>query len=281
MQYTQTNNSATLLIHTCDRYEFLYKGFEIFFNLYWDSKIPTTNYFATEEKSPSVTNFKTIRSGKGEWSDRLIQLLTHDIKEDYIIYMQEDMWLTKPVNYQILRQLIDYTIQNSLDCVKLHSSEVYTTIPTGITIHGLALNIIDNKKSKYLMSHQITLWKKDYLLKQLQPNEHPWRNERRATKRMKNENPILYQIDLFAENGKAAINQNQNPTIRSEYFTISHNGILDTQIQYFIRQLHQQNLEIEYANQLQHHFENSLTHDGKTKPRKEDILQRLKHWLKL
>lgn len=39
-----------LLVHSCDRYELLYKGFEYFFSKYWDFDVKCKYYFATEEK---------------------------------------------------------------------------------------------------------------------------------------------------------------------------------------------------------------------------------------
>ena len=82
---------VALLVHSCYRYEFLYKGFEYFFSRHWDFSIPCNYYFATEEIDANIHGFKNIKSGKGEWSDRLIKLLRDNIKEGYILYFQEDM----------------------------------------------------------------------------------------------------------------------------------------------------------------------------------------------
>jgi hypothetical protein len=35
-----------------------------------------------------------------------------------------------------------------------------------------------------------------------------------------------------------------------------------------------------YASELQHHFDDQLTHDGKAKPRKEDVFKKIKNWFK-
>ena len=35
-----------------------------------------------------------------------------------------------------------------------------------------------------------------------------------------------------------------------------------------------------YAAELQHHYDNKLTHDGKPKPRKDDLFKKLKRLLK-
>ena len=103
--YNLKSNAVALLVHACDRYEILYKGFEIFFHRYWDHRITTSNYFATEEKDTEPEGFIALKSGKGEWSDRLIKLLKDQIVEDYVIYMQEDMWLSKPVDYLFFENL--------------------------------------------------------------------------------------------------------------------------------------------------------------------------------
>lgn len=175
-------NDVALLVHSCDRYELLYKGFEFFFSKYWNFDVDCNYYFATEGKDVTINRFKTICSGKGEWSDRLVYLLKNCINEPYILYLQEDMWLNKAVNPLFFNQLFKTVISNKWQQVKLHSSNVYTTISTDTFIEGFGVTIIDNAKSDFLMSHQITLWDKEFFLKQLQKREHPWRNERKATK---------------------------------------------------------------------------------------------------
>ncbi|MDQ3845508.1 MAG: hypothetical protein M3342_16090 [Bacteroidota bacterium] len=276
-----TTNNVALLVHSCDRYELLYKGFAFFFRKYWDFDINCSYYFATEEKNVVIKGFENIRSGKGEWADRLVFLLKEKIREDYVLYFQEDMWLNKKVNARFFNQLFELTIRNNWQQVKLHSSEVYKTIPTNIFIEGFNITMIDNYNSGFLMSHQVTLWNKDFLLKQLHKKEHPWRNERKGTKRLKKLNPEIYHVDYFSENGKAEINKNNNPILRSEYRTISNNAVLNGNVEPFIEQLLKGDKEDqEYSTTLEHNYKNKLTHDGKIRPLKTDLFKRTKNWLK-
>lgn len=266
-------------MHSCDRYEFLYKGFEYFFSRYWDFNIPCNYYFATEEKKVTIHGFENIQSGKGPWADRLSVLLKK-IPEEYILYFQEDMWLTKVINPAFFTQLFKLAVQNDWKQVKLHSSEVYKTMPTSLFIEGFNIAKADNAASQFLMSHQVTLWNKFFFLEQLKKNEHPWRNERRGTKRLKKLNPEILHADYFAENGKPEININNNPVLRSEYQTISQNGILSPNVLPFISILKKGNKdEKEYAEKLYFHYERQLTHDGQPKPRKEDIFKKVKKWI--
>ena len=270
-----------LIVHSCDRYEFLYKGFEFFFSKYWDFSINCNYYFATEEKMVSIEGFENIRSGKGEWADRLSTLLREKISEKYILYFQEDMWINKKVNADFFNTLFELTKKNNWRLVKLHSSEVYTTNPTTNFIEGFNISKINNNRSDFLMSHQVSLWNKNFLLEQLHKKEHPWRNERKGTKRLKKLNPEIFQVDYFAENGNKEININNNPVLRSEYQTISVNGILNHNIKSYIEALSDSDpVSKDYAAQLEYNYLNRLTHDGKPKPKKVDIFKRIKNWVK-
>lgn len=273
-------NNVAVLVHSCDRYDFLYKGFDFFFSKYWDFGINCNYYFATEEKNASLLNFENIKSGKGEWSDRLAFLLKEKIKEKYIVYFQEDMWLNKKVNAAFFNQLFDLAEQKKWKQIKLHSSEVYQTSATDDFIEGFNIARVNNSSSDFLMSHQVTMWDKEFLLQQLCKGEHPWRNERKGTKRLKKLNPDIFQVDYFAENEKKEINKNNMPVLRSAYDTISLNAVLSENIKPYINELMNAGLKHQqYGEELEYHFKNKITHDGKAKPKKTDIFKRIKNFV--
>jgi hypothetical protein len=274
-----TQKNVALIVHSCDRYELLFEGFERFFLKYWNFDIACNYYFATEEKESTIKGFKNIRSGKGEWSDRLAYLLKECITEPYVLYFQEDMWLNKPVNPLFFNQLFEIVVSEGWLQVKLHSSGIYKTVATPKFIEGFNVTLLDNAASEFLMSHQVTLWNKEFLLKQLQKKEHPWRNERKATKRLKKINPEIYHIDYFAENGGLEINNNSNPILRSEYLTISDNGTLHENVKRYIKEMEADENTQSYALKLKYNFQNNLTHDGQAKPRKVDVFKQFKNWL--
>jgi hypothetical protein len=277
---TKNNPHFALLVHTCDRYQFLYQGFSAFFNKYWDFNIPCNYYFATENLDVNIEGFKNIRSGSGQWSDRLAYLLRNEIKEKYVIYFQEDMWLSKPVSPTFFTELFTLIEANNWKQIKLTSSDVYHTNTTGIEVEGFTIAQLDNEKSGYLMSHQVTIWDREYLLNQLPKDEHPWRNERKGTKRLKRLNPQIFQVDYFSENGHPEINANPNAALRSGYQTVSQNSALNDRVLPYIDELKGDASHADYASELQHHFDDQLTHDGKAKPRKEDVFKKIKNWFK-
>lgn len=266
-----------LVVHTCDRYEFLYTGFAIFFKKFWDYRTNCNYYFATEEKDICLDKFTNIKSGKGSWSDRLRYLLEYEIKEEYILYMQEDMWLSNNTNSNFFNKTFDLFIQNNWKMLKLHSSNTYTTQRTDFFVEGFNIAEICKEKSDYLMSHQITLWNKKFLSEQLHKNEHPWRNERKGTKRLKKSNHKIYQADYFSDNDSETINNNENNVVRSSYKTVSLNGKLNGNIEFFLPLLDTHDkLHNDYKLKLENHYINQLTHDGLKEPRKEDIFKKLK-----
>jgi len=278
-----SEHNVALIVHTCDRYAFLYKGFGIFFSRYWDNAANCNYYFATETSDFYFGNFQNIQSGKGEWADRLAFVLREKIREKYILYFQEDMWLTRPTQASFFNQLFELAEKNDWQQVKLHSSNTYITEPGNLFINGFQIATLDNARSGFLMSHQVTLWNKDFLLAQLCKNEHPWRNERRGTQRLKKLNPQIRQADYFSENGKPENNRNKAGALGSAYQTVSVNGTLGSPVQFYIGELlnnpaHQQHME--YGLQLQHNYQQQLTHDGLAKPRKTDIFKRIKNLIR-
>lgn len=275
---TESRHEVALIVHSCDRYELLYPGFYHFFVKHWDFNIPCTCYFITEEIDVSFEHFVNIKTGKGEWSDRL-KIALSAIPEQYVLYFQEDMWLTQNCNPDFFSELFAWFCKNHLALVKLHSAAIYSTHATDRYIHGLNVAKLDNAASRYLMSHQVTLWDKSFLNEQLYTNEHPWRNERRATKRLRVINPEIYHIDYFAENGYDSINVNRDNSVRSSYSCVSVNGTLNDRSWSFIQELKNSNQEelAKYGLVLERHYKLGLTHDGLAKPRKDGIFKKIKN----
>lgn len=268
-------NEIALVVHACDRYRLLFDGFSHFFHQHWPATNRIQCYFLTEEMDYPSPGFTNLKTGRAEWSDRL-RMGLEQLAEPFVIYLQEDMWFNRPVPGPLLAELLDFTLAEKPQLLKLHSSEVYHTQPTEKVFGGLRLARVDNQKSKFLMSHQASIWQREFLISQLAVGEHPWRNERKATKRMRRLNPPIFQIDLFAENGKPALNDNPSAAARSEYQAVSVNGMLNTNALPFITELLAAPAAPlrAYGRRLQHHFDQRLTHDGLPPPKKPGFMKK-------
>lgn len=165
-------NNLSILIHSFNQYSNLWKGCsEGWRNHYGQENV----YFGTDLPTESHDYVgKLIFSGPGEWSDRLTKLLVQ-IPTDYVLYAQEDHWPVKsPPN---LSEMLKIVSENDLFRLQLGMVNRF------YTLSGSKIPLFFDPNSKYLVSHQPSIWKKSFLLDCLKPNETPWENEYKGTLR--------------------------------------------------------------------------------------------------
>src|SRR3989304_6034140 len=168
--------NLSLLVHSFNQCEGGYDGELKGFHGNFDQYLPC--YFGTDTETHAdhdFRRFKVLYSGAGEWSDRLINLL-HKIPTEYVLYFQEDQWpCEKPPN---LSELLEIMQENGI--LRLQISPIVQFY----SLTGHKIPLFFHWKSKYLVSHQPSIWRKDFLLSCLEPNEDPWKNEYEGTKRL-------------------------------------------------------------------------------------------------
>lgn len=153
-------------------------------------------YWGTDERLRFVQEANTacglpcnvLFSGPGEWSDRLTRLL-HQIPTDYILYMQEDHWPRRePPD---LDQMMALVKEHDLWRLQLSPMTHFYSVRREGEL------LFFSPDSKYLVSHQPSIWKKDFLLSCLEPGESPWVNEYEGTKRLNNRPAIENRIAIY------------------------------------------------------------------------------------
>jgi len=170
------------IIHTCDKYEFCWDTWYRQFKLYWDSDIDV--YFVNESKDIDY-DLKQIKTGPGEWSDRLIKALDQ-LDYEYIFYMQEDAWMTRAVRFDYY-----YSVMKAyhMDALRLFPAK------------GKYYKITADKKfrgdSDYLVTHQPSIWRKSFLSECLIPSEDPWQNELKGTERIRGKGYDIRCADTY------------------------------------------------------------------------------------
>jgi hypothetical protein len=201
--------------------------------------------------------------------------------EDYIVYFQEDMWLKEKIEENTLEQLLTYVFLHKIEHLKLHNSDFYFPYHTATIINGLPLSILDNNQSRFLLSHQITLWHKTALLKQMPYVETAFQSERDGIIRIRKENLPVHQISLIRGN-ETIDESSKNSFGQSLYFAISSKSCLNEMALPYIRQLLQSGDEhlINYAKELQFHYDHHLTHDKKPDPRRKGAWKKVKRIVK-
>ena len=171
-----------IIVHTCDKYEFVWEGWYKTFKKHWDFDLGIDIYFTNEEKDVSFNGIKQLKTGEGEWSDRL-RTAFNSIPHKHIFYWQEDMWMKKP--------LTDFSTYYN-DFIKYNMDYLMFLVGQNLDNNYLSYeeNTIDDKYLKYnipnakwVIFHQPAIWKKEFFLKYLQHSEDPWVNEIEGTKR--------------------------------------------------------------------------------------------------
>jgi hypothetical protein len=168
--------NLSLLVHTFDGYKHLWPGYYKSFRENWNLLYPESYWGSDIETENKVGSpFNMLYSGHGEWSDRLRRLLVQ-IPSDYVLYMQEDHWpAQKPPDLSKLCNIIA-----KKDLLRLQISPI---VPF-YTLFSDENTLFFDENSKYLVSHQPSIWKKSFLLDCLKPGETPWQNEYKGTLRL-------------------------------------------------------------------------------------------------
>ena len=120
-----------------------------------------------------------------------------------------------------MTEVFEFARQQNINMLKLHCCNAYQLTPTDHWLGTARLSEL-SKKSPYLLSHQVTLWKKSFLQEVIPFGENPWQNEKYGTKRLKKSDSPIFQVDVFENNLNLHHNQNHPKHLISEY-----NGVAD------------------------------------------------------
>ena len=212
-------NKVSLLVHTFDGYQHFWPGMLYTLDFYWNfDSVPV--YFATEEMDRSSLKIDCkgidyqidprinfITAGKGEFSDRFIKAI-REIDSEWIIYIQEDMWLKRELSIDLINELIECAESENADSIKIHAVlyyyNQYRLEKTEYKIRGK--NVLRySQGDNFLLSHNATIWKKDYILRHQREGENPWENEIKGSERMSSEqhNHLHYNINWYCQPGMA------------------------------------------------------------------------------
>ena len=210
----------SLLVHTCDAYEKYWSGMFYTLDSYWNyDYIPV--YFANEEKPMSdividckgtpyrpdsrIKQILTGKTDKNGFSTRFIEAVKQ-VPSKYVLYIQEDMWLKRSLDKNLLQDLIKFMDDTNADSVRLHAKlwyyDSYLLAPTEHFIKGQRML---KTVGSNILSHNATIWRKGYILKNQLPGEDPWLNEEAGSKRMllDNNNNYHYNIHWYCQPGIA------------------------------------------------------------------------------
>ncbi len=185
-------SNLSVLIHTFNGYEWLWAGC---LKGWKEQSLPDElqMYWGTDTQAHGdhhFGRFRVIYSGEGNWSDRLVVLLSQ-IGTKYVFYAQEDHWPIKSV--PDLGKMMDLMVKNDLKRLQIAPKNKYYKLKEAKEFS------LFEPDSKYLVSHQPSIWERSFLLEQVRYAETPWINEYEGTKRLNNTTQGQ-KIGIFAHN---------------------------------------------------------------------------------
>lgn len=173
--------NITLLVGTCDKYNFLWKKFAMLFDKYWDKNLNISRYFLSETIEFNDYGFKSILPGKIPYSDCLKYALSM-VDTDYVLWMQDDYFLRKTIPRSRFEMYMSI-IENGVNRFGIHEdSNLYQKFHLIDNLYRLQQN------SLYTISMQASIWNKEFFKSCLitRGSENPWEFEISGSQRLNN-----------------------------------------------------------------------------------------------
>lgn len=184
---------VTILVSSCDRYAEFWQPFVQLLFKYWPSLQTYNNsipvVLITNTKSFSYPRIQVVRTGEdGGWSRNMLDALKQ-VKTKYVLYMQEDYFLSKTVDEKYLYYLLQKMKEQKIAYIEVNNGSSYSEKYPYPAIHGTD---IKGKHVAFRASLQAALWDKDILEWLINPRDNAWDFEANASIRSEGlRNPFL------------------------------------------------------------------------------------------
>jgi hypothetical protein len=157
-----------ICIHSFDGYQRFWKSMVHFSKENLPNEIPV---YLFSETNPISENYgKIVKTGKGSFVKRFLKGLNQLPSDlDYIIYLQEDMWITEKIKKDSIDEMVKVMIHCNLICVKLgEGSYLKDELQSleklsKITVEHENTNLYWYGDRSWGMSHHISIFRLDYL----------------------------------------------------------------------------------------------------------------------
>lgn len=191
-------HSLRVIVTTCKPYYWAIRPFSFLFNRYWSEQQPVViaGYEPLDielvDSQYCYDNFSFLSIDANtypanRWSDGIIKLL-HRLPDDYFVWMLEDMWLNRLVDWQSVESLAEYARgRDDILRIDLTTDRLYAHDPRYIPRHDRwgRIDIIASQPDwPYHVSLQAGIWNRSKLLAILQPGMTPWEFELQGQARL-------------------------------------------------------------------------------------------------
>ena len=166
-----------ITVRTCDKYDFLLPGFVWLFNKYWPAPLEQPVTIIGFREPPWMASFGPrfdfVSLGKDDrpWTSSMHPYYA-SLKDHCVTFFYEDYWLVEPVKMDSVELMIDEVNKGA---AKGDLSNNTNYFQHSAYPHPKYDMVIANNMAQYRISTQPCIWRRDYLVKALNPaGLDPW-----------------------------------------------------------------------------------------------------------
>lgn len=178
--------NLSIIINSCDKYEFIWDKFFTLFNKYWDFNINAPIYFLTENKPINRHNIIPLTPSVIPWS-HAIRFALDNIKTKYLLWLQDDYFLRKTITQDKFNDYLDFIDYYNVDRFGIHNNNYLYSYDQFKYYNKLKQN------SLYTISMQSSIWNAKFLKSCLNTKpETIWHFELDGTDRLNQRQHNIY-----------------------------------------------------------------------------------------
>lgn len=189
----------TILVNSSDNFEDCWDPFFKLYSKYWNAtgvsillntEFKTGYTYANLPMRCSAANSQSPER-RLTWSECLINAL-HQVDTDLVLYLQEDYFIEQPVNGQLIDEMIN-VMQADPEIKYIGLTHLGNFPPFATWEKDNRLYKVLN--TRYRISTQAGIWRKETLLSYLKPEENGWMFEIFGTQRAKKRNDLFLTLN--------------------------------------------------------------------------------------
>jgi len=156
-----------ILVSSCDAFEECWKPFEKGIIEQWND-CPYPIYLMTNEKEYVSERLHCLPVGKDlKWASNMRTALAKLPESEWIIYLQEDYWLDRPVNSKAIENHIHYCEEKGIDYLRLAYPFMDGKSEDGVHQEN-------DPQAPYALCLQAALWRREKLMELLVDGWSGW-----------------------------------------------------------------------------------------------------------
>lgn len=178
---------VTIVVSSCDAFFDAWRPFAFFFREFWRD-CPFDVRLVVNQLEVRSSFIRTIRVGEDKGWATNMQVALQQIATPYILYFQEDYFLTRPPDAEQLARDIEFALQE--DAASLCFRDLSGLEPQLSQPPDRVTLVPAESKGRTRL--QATLWKRDALAQLLRPGETAWDMEARGSERARDLRMFAY-----------------------------------------------------------------------------------------